>query len=204
MTSTDITSLSRRLAAVAGAAVLALLTAPGCQSGEPTPSTSVAPHSADGASETLGESSSELAGCTCVTKGSCNDLSYSDTPANGTYYLTEYGGPGDTQPQACPGTKPADGSWAYIADRARFGCGTKVKLTANGKSCVAQVADCGPNRCVEQAASNSKCAGHFPIIDASPLIAKYLFNTSSAGYSDHFTVHAEVVSASEAIVMTVR
>ena len=55
------------------------------------------------------------------------------------------------QGMSCGGT--ADGTWAYIANVARFGCGGLVVILAGGKHCVAKVVDCGPNRCVEQAAS---------------------------------------------------
>ena len=51
--------------------------------------------------------------------GDCAELSYSDTPSDGVYYLTTFGGGSDTQPMACGGT--TDGTSAYVADEARFG-----------------------------------------------------------------------------------
>jgi MYXO-CTERM domain-containing protein len=135
-----------------------------------------------------------VGGCTCPTSGSCSALSYSDIPADNTYYVTTFGGGSDTQGMACGGT--ADGTWAYVADSARFGCGTKLIISAGGKQCVAQVADCGPNRCVEDAASYSGCTSHFPIIDASPLITKYLLGMSGVGWSDKQAVTAVVAPAS--------
>ena len=196
---TTTTSLSQRLAAAVGAAMLALLTAPGCQVPDADPG---AKNGVPGASEdeALGQVSSEskVGGCTCVSKGSCGTLSYSDKPSNGTYYITTYGSATNPGTQGCSGMEKANTKWAYIADAARFGCGTKVKITANGKSCVAQVADCGPNRCVEQAAAGS-CNSHFPIIDASPFITKHLFGVSGAGYSDKLTIQVEEVGASETV-----
>ncbi len=135
-----------------------------------------------------------VGGCACPTSGGCSAVSYSDIPSNHLYYVTTFGGGSDTQGMACGGT--ADGTWAYIADSARFGCGAKVKVEANGKSCIAKVADCGPNRCVEQAASYSSCKSHHPIIDASPYITKHLFGLGGVGWSDKKTVKATVVAAS--------
>src|SRR5579871_6187617 len=111
-----------------------------------------------------------VGGCNCPTSGSCSALTFANVPSNDTYYVTTFGGGSDTQPMACGGT--ADGTWAYVADEARFGCGAKLQVSANGKSCIAQVSDCGPNRCVEQAAANDGCKGSFPVIDASPFITK--------------------------------
>lgn len=186
----EILGALRRLGAAVGAAALVGLAAPACQGGD-----AAAPPG-----EGLGLVSQEaVGGCSCPGKGNCAALSYSDIPANNTYYLTSYGGGNETQKQSCPGMAMADGTWAYIADLARFGCGTKVKIEANGKSCITQVADCGPNRCVEEAAAYNSCNSHFPIIDASPLITTYLFGSASAGWSDKFTVKATVVGASTAI-----
>ncbi|MEZ4408768.1 MAG: hypothetical protein R3A52_20195 [Polyangiales bacterium] len=107
-------------------------------------------------------------------------------PDDDTYYVTTFGGGVDTQRMACRGT--ADGRWLYIADAWRFGCGAKVRVTnpRTGRWCVAEVADVGPNICVERAARR-------PIIDASPVITRELFNASSAGWSDRITVRAEMV-----------
>jgi hypothetical protein len=142
-------------------------------------------------------SASTVGGCTCVTSGTCSDETFSNVPADGAYYITTFGGGADTQPMACGGT--ADGTWAYVADEARFGCGAKLQISANGKSCIAQVADCGPNRCVELAAANDGCANNYPIIDASPFITQYLFGTTSSGWSDHTAVTAVLVDSSTAI-----
>jgi MYXO-CTERM domain-containing protein len=138
-----------------------------------------------------------VGGCSCPGSGGCSSVSYSNIPSDHLYYVTTFGGGSDTQGMACGGT--ADGKWAYIADSARFGCGAKVLIEANGKSCVAKVADCGPNRCVEQAVSSSGCSSHHPIIDASPFITKYLLGASGVGWSDRKTVKATVVAASTPI-----
>jgi len=138
-----------------------------------------------------------VGGCACPTSGGCSSLSYSDVPADGVYYVTTFGGGADTQPMACGGT--ADGTWAYVADSARFGCNTKLLISANGKSCVAEVRDCGPNRCVEEAACACSCGDHFPIIDASPFITKYLLGMSGVGWSDKVKVTAEVVDGATPI-----
>jgi hypothetical protein len=95
-------------------------------------------------------------------------------PPDNVYYITTFGEGPDNQTMACGAY--ADGTWLYIADSWRFGCGAKVKLTnpRNGRWCVTQVADVGPNICVERAAGR-------PIIDASPVITRELFGRSSAG-----------------------
>jgi hypothetical protein len=124
-----------------------------------------------------------VAGHYCPTRG---EIAVRTIPADNTYYLTSFGGGVDTQRMACTGT--ADGRWMYIADAWRFGCRAKVRVTnpRTGRWCVAQVADVGPNVCVEQAAGR-------PIIDASPVITRELFGRSSAGWSDRIVVHAEMV-----------
>lgn len=101
----------------------------------------VAACSADRPLESVSTHESELVvgGCQCVSSGTCAALSYSDIPANGQYYVTTFGGGTDTGPMACGGT--ADGTWAYVADKARFGCGAKLLISVGGKQCVAQVAD---------------------------------------------------------------
>jgi hypothetical protein len=137
-----------------------------------------------------------VGGCSCPTSGGCSSVSYSDVPSSHSYYITTFGGGSDTQGMSCGGT--ADGTWAYIADLARFGCGAKVRIEANGKACVAKVADCGPNKCVEQAASGS-CSSHHPIIDASPYITKYLFGKGGMGWSDKKSVIAYKVASTTAI-----
>jgi hypothetical protein len=138
-----------------------------------------------------------VGGCNCPSSGTCADISYGDVPADGQYYVTTFGGGADTQGMSCGGT--ADGTWAYIADRARFGCDTKVRIEAGGKKCVALVADCGPNRCVEEAACDCGCGDHHPIIDASPFITEYLLGVSGAGYSDQIVVTATVVDPSSTV-----
>lgn len=112
-------------------------------------------------------------------------------PADNLYYLTSFGGGSDTQPVACAGMPPADGSWYYVADSSRFGCGTRILISnpSTGKSVVAVVADYGPNICVEQ-------AGGKPVIDASPLVSRYLFGSDSSGYIDRRLVQATVVDPS--------
>jgi hypothetical protein len=137
-----------------------------------------------------------VGGCQCVSSGSCSQASYSDVPANGKYVVTTFGGGSDTHAMACGGV--ADATWAYVAGSARFSCGTKVLVEANGKHCVAQVADCGPNRCVEQAASGS-CGTHTPVLNSSPFITKYLLGQSAAGWSEHKIVGASVLDSSSIV-----
>jgi hypothetical protein len=108
------------------------------------------------------------------------------------YYVTTFGAGSDMQNMACFGF--ADGRWMYIADSWRFGCRSRVKLTnpRTGRWCVAQVADVGPNICVERAAGK-------PIIDASPVITRELYGIRSAGWSDRILIRAERVAATTPI-----
>jgi len=167
-------------------AVAAFLFATSCAPEPPAPAASVA------APLTVG-------GCQCPAWSSgvaCEALSYSDVPADGTYHVTTFGGPGDGQDMWVCGHKTTDnGSWAYMAGHARFGCAkVRVEDPASGRSCVAEVADCGPNRCVEEAASFSSCASHVPILDVSPFVTQHLFGISSSGWSEKRVVRAEVVA----------
>ena len=109
----------------------------------------------------------------------CHGQASSSIPSNGRYVITTFGGPGDHQSMSCGGY--ANGTTWYAASRQRYGCGSHVKLEANGKCVVVQTDDYGPDVCVENAAG-------MPIIDVSPLASKALFGVSGAGWSDHLVV----------------
>ncbi len=110
----------------------------------------------------------------------CHGKASSTIPSSGQYELTSFGGPGESGIMSC-GDYTKNGSWYYAASRQRYGCGAHIQIEAHGKCVVAQTDDYGPDVCVENAAG-------LPIIDASPLVSKYLFGTSSAGWSDHFRI----------------
>jgi hypothetical protein len=114
--------------------------------------------------------------------GQSGDVAYRDIPADNQFFLTSFGGGSDTQPVACGGPI-ADGSWWYSTSSYRWPCGTKLVVTnpANNRSVVVQVADVGPAKWVEDRAGG-------PVLDASPLVAQYLFGHSSEGYADHARV----------------
>ncbi len=118
----------------------------------------------------------------------CRGHASSSIPAAGNYYLTSFGNsPGDDGQMSC-GEYTKHGSWYYAASRQRYGCGSHIRIEARGKCVVAETDDYGPDVCVENAAGK-------PIIDASPLVSKYLFGASSAGYSDHFAIHVTRVAS---------
>ena len=110
----------------------------------------------------------------------CHGHASTTIPSNDVYELTSFGGPGESGIMSC-GDYTKNGSWYYAASRQRYGCGAHIQIEANGKCVVAQTDDYGPDVCVENAAG-------LPIIDASPLVSKYLFGTSSAGWSDHYRI----------------
>lgn len=122
----------------------------------------------------------------CPQRG---EIAGRDIPSDNLYYITTFGGGVEVGTMACGGI--ADGRWMYIADSWRFGCRAKVRLTnpRTGRWCVAQVADVGPNICVERAARK-------PIIDASPVLTRELYNRSGVGWSDRVEVRAELVASS--------
>jgi hypothetical protein len=124
----------------------------------------------------IGSSTSELSGC--------RGQAATTIPADGRYVITTFGGPGDHQPMSCGGY--ANGTTWYAASRQRYGCRSRIKLTANGKCVVLQTDDYGPDVCVERAAN-------MPIIDVSPLASKHLFGMSGAGWSDRKVVVVEEV-----------
>jgi hypothetical protein len=109
----------------------------------------------------------------------CHGQASTSIPADHQYVITTFGGPGDAQPMSCGGY--ANGTSWYAASRQRYGCGSHIKVEANGKCVVVQTDDYGPDVCVENAA-------HMPIIDVSPLVSKALFGESGAGWSDHMVV----------------
>lgn len=104
-------------------------------------------------------------------------------PADQAYDLTTFGGPGDEQPVACAGALGADATWYYAANANRFPCGQRIRLVDAARStCViVEVADVGPNICVEE-------AGGRPIWDVSPLASDVLYGVSSAAWSEHIEV----------------
>ncbi len=110
-------------------------------------------------------------------------------PLDQVYELTTFGGPGDEQPTNCEAAPDADGTWYYAANRQRFGCGARFRLTnAERSRCVVvEVADLGPNICVEE-------AGGRPAWDVSPLAARHLFGVPRAGWSEHRRVYAARVA----------
>jgi hypothetical protein len=123
----------------------------------------------------------------------CTGALSHDIPADGNFYLTSFGGPTDSTTRgrrtACGGS--VDQLWWYSTSAARWGCGTKLRVVnpSNGKCGVVQVSDSGPALCTEQAAGR-------PILDASPLLSRHLFGTSSAGWSDHYAITVEQVDDS--------
>ncbi len=81
----------------------------------------------------------------------------------------------------------------YAADRDRFGCGTRLKVTepTSGKSAVVMVIDAGPACWVEQQVSTG-------VLDLSYRATEHLFG-GAVGYSEKETVEVEVVSSDTAL-----
>jgi hypothetical protein len=136
----------------------------------------------------------------------CKKRSVSDIPADGRYYLTAFGGNGESQPMACTGASQKtseNGSWYYAADMARFQCGTHLRVEGSdqahaegdGKCVVVEVADCGPNASVERSSKT-------PVLDASPLVAEKLFpkyyrrERGGIGWKDRLVVKVTPVDPS--------
>jgi hypothetical protein len=130
--------------------------------------------------ESVAETSEGLTGCVGHASSSI--------PGDHEYYLTSFGAGSDSGTMSC-GENTTHGSWYYAASRQRYGCGSHLKIEANGKCVIAEADDYGPDVCVENAAGG-------PIIDASPLVSEHLFGTSSAGWSDHYRVTVTEVSGS--------
>lgn len=114
----------------------------------------------------------------------CRGQAASSIPASGQYILTTFGGPGDHQPMSCGGY--ADGTGWYAASRQRYGCGSKVRVEANGKCAVVVTDDYGPDVCVENAVGK-------PILDVSPKVSRHLFGEAGAGWSDRLLITATEV-----------
>jgi hypothetical protein len=110
----------------------------------------------------------------------CKGKASSQVPSDGVYVITTFGGATESQQMSC-GSHTQNGSWYYAASRQRYGCGSKIKIEANGKCVVAQTDDYGPDVCVENAAGRA-------IIDVSPMVAQELFGVSGMGWSDNKTV----------------
>ena len=155
----------------------------GCTPALPTPPAAWVPIDTGGPA---GES-----GSACLTRvGSRTD---DRLPEDQHYELTTFGGGTDTQPVACGGPV-ADGTWYYAANRQRFTCGQRVRLVtpARDRCVIVEVADLGPNSCVEE-------AGGAPIWDVSPLASSELLGLTSVGYSDHEAVLGAPVGNTNAL-----
>lgn len=115
-------------------------------------------------------------------------------PDDQRYDLTTFGGPGDEQPVSCAGAAMADGTWFYAANAQRFTCGQKVRVVneARTRCAIVEVADIGPNACVEE-------AGGRPIWDVSPLAAQELYMVSSVGWSEHRVVFGAPVDSTNTL-----
>ena len=116
----------------------------------------------------------------------CHGTASSSIPDDGTFYLTTFGGPGESGSMSC-GESTQNGSWYYAASRQRFGCGSRIRITTSTKCVVAETDDYGPDVCVENAAGR-------PVMDVSPKVARALFGVSAAGWSEHRAVHVEAVA----------
>lgn len=116
----------------------------------------------------------------------CRGKAATSIPSSGQYVLTTFGGPGDFQPMSCGGY--ANGTGWYAASRQRYGCGSKLRVEANGKCVVVVTDDYGPDVCVENAVGK-------PILDVSPKVSRALFGMSGAGWSDRVIVTATEVDA---------
>jgi hypothetical protein len=121
----------------------------------------------------------------------CKGKASSDIPADGVYVITTFGGPSESQQMSC-GSHTQAGSWYYAASRQRYGCGSLVRIEANGKCVIAKTDDYGPDVCVEKAAKR-------PIMDVSPLVAQHLFGMSGMGWSDGQLVTVSLASGNEAL-----
>lgn len=136
---------------------------------------------------------------TDIAKG---EYAYKHGPPSGNapwdYYLTCYGGPSDSSAYlgtpACGGKK-VNGNWWYSTGAYSFGCNAKLELSANGKCTVVEVVDNGPAGWVETKAAKT-CGGTGYIIDASPLVTKYLYGMSCAGFSDCVKIKVRPVDKS--------
>jgi hypothetical protein len=118
----------------------------------------------------------------------CHGKAASTVPAGGSMILTTFGGPGEGQKMSC-GQSTKNGTWYYSASRQRYGCGAHLKVEARGKCVVVEADDYGPDVCVETRAGK-------PILDASPMVSKYLFGAGGAGWSDHLAITVTQVAQS--------
>jgi len=140
--------------------------------------------------DTGGPAGESVSACLARVGGLTDDR----TPMDQGYVLTTFGGGADTQAVACAGAADADGTWYYVADAQRHPCGLRMRIVnpSRTRCVVAEVADIGPNACVEEAAGR-------PVVDASPLVAQVLFDVSSAGYSEGRELLAAPVGSANAL-----
>ncbi len=145
---------------------------------------------------------------------SCSGTTGQTKMQNGNYIATSFGcwvdgngvshqDSGDNCIPACLATLQQDGICAnmsgpacerhinwYAADRDRFGCGARIRVTNpdNGKSAIVEVIDGGPACFVEQNA-------HTGVVDLSNAVAHYLFG-GEVGWSDMQKIHVVEVAPS--------
>jgi len=136
--------------------------------------------------DTMGPDGESVTDCVARVGAQTDDR----LPVDQRYDLTTFGGPGDEQPVACAGAADADGSWFYAAGSQRLRCGQRVRIVdeTRARCVIVEVADVGPNACVEE-------AGGMPIWDVSPRAAEALFDASSVGWSEHRAVFGAPVGS---------
>lgn len=134
--------------------------------------------------DTMGPAGEGVLACAMRVGASTDDR----VPVDQSYDLTTFGGPGDAQPVSCAGAADADGTWYYAANAQRFSCGQHIRLVDAARSAcvIVEVADIGPNACVEE-------AGERPVWDVSPLAAQHLFGVDSVGWSEHRALYGAPV-----------
>ncbi|MBW2463819.1 MAG: hypothetical protein JRH11_19370 [Deltaproteobacteria bacterium] len=139
--------------------------------------------------DTGGPAGESLSACI----GRVGSLTDDRLPVTQDYDITTFGGPGDEQPVSCA-SPDADGTWYYAANAQRFTCGKRIRVvdTARSRCVIVEVADIGPNACVEE-------AGAMPIFDVSPLASQALFDVDSVGWSEHRAVYAAPVDNDNAL-----
>jgi MYXO-CTERM domain-containing protein len=123
-------------------------------------------------------------------------VSVNSEKVEGKFFLTTFGGPedsGDNGQLACGGTSNPTSSNPhqryYAAAKQRFGCGTHIRVEANGKCIILETTDTGPAAWVEDKAGG-------PVLDATPLAAQTLFGADSFGWSDRKAVNLTIADAS--------
>ena len=128
----------------------------------------------------------------CLLLAVYSQTACSNIPSDHVYYLTSF-----CDKETSCGKSCGNCTWGYAADRQRFGCGSVITCSRNGKSINLEVIDYGPDCTLEKKSGK-------PIVDASFSACKLFTGSTSCGWSDKLAVTCKKITGATMAFMVPR